>query len=172
MDTQISKVRNEDRAAYLVKPVITEEEADDLVIAEALRLVEQRTRNSGDVMQSPTQVKQWLTLRYSQLEHEVFSCLWLTAQNQVIALEELSRGTLICASVYPREVVKAALKANAANVILCHNHPSGLAEPSQADLQVTQMLKEALKLVDVTVIEHVIVAGVKMYSFAEHGLII
>jgi len=105
------------------------------------------------------------------LPHEVFVCLQLDAQHRVIAIEELFRGTLTQTSVYPREVVKAALRVNAATVIFAHNHPSGVAEPSHADEILTRSLKSALALVDVQVLDHFIVAGTRIMSFAERGLL-
>ena len=104
-------------------------------------------------------------------EHEVFVCVFLDSQNRVIACEELFRGTLAQTSVYPREVVKAALAHNAAAVIFAHNHPSGVAEPSRADELLTQALKQALALVDVKVLDHFVVAGAGAVSFAERGLL-
>jgi DNA repair protein RadC len=101
----------------------------------------------------------------------VFVCLWLDAQHRVIAFQEPFRGTLTQTSVYPREIVKAALAANAAAVIFAHNHPSGAAQPSQADELLTRNLKEALALVDVKVLDHFIVAGAHSLSFAERGLL-
>src|SRR6266480_4700548 len=103
--------------------------------------------------------------------HEVFVCIWLDAQHRVISFEEPFRGTLTQTSVYPREIVKAALAANAAAVIFAHNHPSGAAQPSQADELLTRSLKEALALVDVKVLDHFIVAGNQALSFAERGLL-
>lgn len=105
------------------------------------------------------------------LPHEVFACLFLDSQNELIAYEELFRGTLAQTSVYPREVVKAALAYNAAAVIFAHNHPSGYAEPSRADELLTGVLKQALALVDVRVLDHLIVGGVSVMSFAERGMI-
>jgi DNA repair protein RadC len=101
----------------------------------------------------------------------VFVCLWLDAQHRVTACEEIFRGTLTQTSVYPREIVKAALKANAAAVIFAHNHPSGAAQPSQADELLTRNLKDALALVDVKVLDHFVVAGNQALSFAERGLL-
>ena len=105
------------------------------------------------------------------LPHEVFVCIQLDAQHRVIAIEELFRGTLTQASVYPREVVKASLRVNAAAVIFAHNHPSGACQPSQADELLTRNLKEALALVDVKVLDHFIIAGTNSLSFAERGLL-
>lgn len=125
-----------------------------------------------DLLGSPGAVRDWLRLKLGGLAHEVFGALWLDAQNRLIAWEELFRGTLTQTSVFPREVVKQALAHNAAAVILAHNHPSGLAEPSAADEMLTRKLKEALALVDVRVLDHFIVAGsAPPLSFAERGLL-
>lgn len=125
-----------------------------------------------DLLSSPAAVRDWLTLKLAGLGYEVFGALWLDSKNRLIAWEELFRGTLSQTSVFPREVVKRALAHNAAAVLLCHNHPSGVAEPSQADELLTQNLKQALALVDVRVLDHFIVAGTaKPLSFAERGLL-
>lgn len=123
-----------------------------------------------DALSSPQAVRDFLRLRLQGLPHEIFMALFLDAQNRVIVSEELFRGTLTQTSVYPREVVKRALHHNAAAVIFAHNHPSGVAEPSQADEMLTQALKSALVLVDVRVLDHFIVAGSSLLSFAERGL--
>ena len=123
----------------------------------------------GDAISSPGAVRDYLRLHLGGLPHEVFMALFLDAQNRVLAREELFRGTLTQTSVYPREVVKRALAHNAAGIILAHNHPSGVAEPSQADRWLTDQLKTALGLVDVRVLDHFIVAGSKGLSFAERG---
>ncbi len=124
-----------------------------------------------DALTSPAAVRALLQHRIAGLPHEVFVVLLLDAQHRVIEIEELFRGTLTQTSVYPREVVKAALKANAAAVIFAHNHPSGVAEPSHADQVLTQSLKQALALVDVKVLDHFIIAGTKTLGFAERGLL-
>jgi len=123
----------------------------------------------GDALGSPGAVRDYLRLHLGGLPHEVFMALFLDAQNRVLAREELFRGTLTQTSVYPREVVKRALAHNAAGIILAHNHPSGVAEPSQADRWLTDQLKTALGLVDVKVLDHFIVAGSRGVSFAERG---
>lgn len=125
----------------------------------------------GSVMNSPQALRDWLGLHCANLEHEVFLVLYLTAQHQLIEAVELFRGTLTQTSVYPRELVKGALARNAAAVIVAHNHPSGHAEPSRADELLTQTLRTALSLVDVRVVDHLIVAGGTVLSFAERGLI-
>jgi DNA repair protein RadC len=127
--------------------------------------------SSCDALSSPRAVRDYLRLSLGGREHEVFVVLLLDAQHRVIAFEELFRGTLTQTSVYPREVVKCALKANAAAVIFAHNHPSGIAEPSHADEILTRSLKAALALVDVQVLDHFIVAGTRTLSFAERGLL-
>jgi len=128
---------------------------------------EMRARDS---LTSPAAVRGYLRLRMQHLGHECFYCVCLDAQNRVIEASELFRGTLTQTSVYPREVVKHALAHNAASVILAHNHPSGVAEPSIQDQALTRTLSEALALVDVKVLDHFIVAPGACLSFAERGL--
>ncbi len=124
-----------------------------------------------DCLTSPGAVRDLLRHKLAGLPHEVFVCIQLDAQHRAISFDELFRGTLTQASVYPREVVKASLRANAAAVIFAHNHPSGACQPSQADELLTRNLKEALALVDVKVLDHFIVAGTNALSFAERGLL-
>ncbi|MCL2524794.1 MAG: DNA repair protein RadC [Betaproteobacteria bacterium] len=125
-----------------------------------------------DNLASPARVRDWLRLHLAARPREVFMALWLDAQNRLLQAEELFTGTLTQTAVYPREVVKAALMHNAAAVILAHNHPSGLAEPSAADELLTRGLKEALALVDVRLLDHFIVAGnAPPLSLAERGLV-
>jgi DNA repair protein RadC len=123
----------------------------------------------GDALNSPRAVRDYLRLLLGGRKHEVFMVLFLDAQNRVLAAEEMFRGTLTQTSVYPREIVVHALRHNAAGVILAHNHPSGVTEPSQADRWLTDQLKAALGLIDVKVIDHFIVAGNEGFSFCEHG---
>ena len=126
----------------------------------------------GALFSSPGAVRDYLRLHLASLPYEVFFAIWLDAQNRLIAAEELFRGTLTQTSVYPREVLKTALLRNAAAVVLAHNHPSGLAEPSRADEQLTRELKQALAMIDVRVLDHFIVAGQSPpLSFAERGLL-
>ena len=124
-----------------------------------------------DNLSSPRAVRDFLQLTLGGRGHEVFVALFLDAQNRLLASEELFRGTLTQTSVYPREVVKCALRHNAAAVIFAHNHPSGVAEPSHADEILTRSLKSALALVDIQVLDHFIVAGSRAMSFAERGLL-
>ena len=134
-------------------------------------MLELRLRDRGPMMSSPEAVRDYLRLRVAALEHEVFIVLFLDSQHRLISCDELFRGTLAQTSVYPREVVKAALARNAAAVILAHNHPSGVAEPSRADELLTQSLKQALALVDVRTLDHFVVAGERTISFSERGLL-
>jgi len=124
---------------------------------------------AGCSMESPELVKRYLRIRLGGQHHESFVVLFLDIRSRLIADKELFRGTLNQASVYPREVVKAALACNAASVILAHNHPSGVAEPSRADLHLTRLLTQALALVDIRVLDHFVVAGPLVHSFAENG---
>lgn len=126
----------------------------------------------GDLLSAPGAVRDWLRLHLAHLRHECFVAIWLNAQNQLIAHEEMFRGTLTQTSVYPREIVNHALRHNAAGVIFAHNHPSGLNEPSRADEMLTTTLKQTLALIDVKVLDHFIVAGnAQPLSFAEKGLL-
>lgn len=144
----------------------------DAVIRKALAVLDSRLREPGESLSSPDATRDFLRLHLAELEHEAFFGLFLTAQNRLIEARELARGTLTQTSVYPREVVKEALRLNAAAVVLAHNHPSGLSEPSRADEMLTRNLKEALALVDVKVLDHFIVAGrVPPLSFVERGLL-
>lgn len=122
------------------------------------------------VFDRPQAVKDYLRLRLAELPHEVFAVLFLDAQHRLIACEEMFRGTLAQTSVYPREVLKRALELNAAAVILAHNHPSGVGEPSRADELLTSTLRSALGLVDVRVLDHMVVAREGVVSFTERGL--
>ncbi|SFC39048.1 DNA replication and repair protein RadC [Collimonas sp. OK412] len=124
---------------------------------------------AGSSFDAPAAVKQYLQLLLTNKPYESFLVLFLDVKNRLICAEELFRGTLTHASVYPREVVKAALRHNAASVMLAHNHPSGTLEPSAADCRLTQTLKQALDLISVRVLDHFIVAGTQVHSFAEHG---
>lgn len=126
--------------------------------------------SSTDAYCDPRKVKDFLKYRLAHYEREVFGVMLLDSQHCLIAFEELFMGTIDCASVYPREVVKIALEKNAAVVIFAHNHPSGNAEPSYADKEITTKLVDALKLIDIRVLDHIIV-GHESVSFAERGLL-
>ncbi len=131
-------------------------------------LYEQLSR--GDALCSVQQTRQYLTIQLQHCTQEVFACLFLDNRHRVICFEKMFHGTIDSASVYPREVVKFALKKNAAAVILAHNHPSGVAEPSRADEQITKRLQDALALVDIRVLDHFVI-GDETISFAERGLL-
>jgi len=143
-------------------------------LAAAIELARRSLREgleAGAALTSPGAVRDYLRLVLAARDHEIFFALFLDAQHRVLRSAELFRGTLTQTSVYPREVVKAALAANAAAVIFAHNHPSGIAQPSQADELLTRQLREALALVEIRVLDHFIVAGNQTLSFAERGLL-
>ncbi|MDH5184590.1 MAG: DNA repair protein RadC [Gammaproteobacteria bacterium] len=123
----------------------------------------------GDALSSPDDTRNYLSAQLRHYPYEVFACLFLDNRNRVIAFEELFRGTINGSSVHPREVIRRALEHNAAALILAHNHPSGVAEPSQADRQLTERLKETLGQVDVRVLDHIVVGDGEQVSFAERG---
>jgi DNA repair protein RadC len=136
----------------------------------ARRAIAQPLR-AAPVFDSPQAVKDYLSLQLANLPHEVFAVLFLDHQHRLLQLEEMFRGTLSQTSVYPREVVRRAMTLNAGAVILAHNHPSGLAEPSRADEYLTATLKGALALVDVRVLDHLVVGRGQVVSMAERGLL-
>lgn len=146
---------------------------DDEVIERALAILEARLAAlpAGEAITSPKMVRDYLRLRLANKGHEVFAVLFLDAQHHVVAYEEMFRGTLTQTSVYPREVARAALAHGAAAVVLAHNHPSGVAEPSRADEYLTRTLKSALALLDVRVLDHVVIGDRDAISFAERGLL-
>jgi DNA repair protein RadC len=140
-------------------------------VLEMSRRALQEEMQSGDALNSPRAVREYLQLLLRTRQQEVFMAIFLDAQHRVIAPEELFQGTLTQTSVYPREVVKRALHHNAAAVIFAHNHPSGVSEPSESDRLLTDALKQSLQLVDVRVLDHFIVAGAGCLSFAEKGIL-
>ena len=141
------------------------------ILATANRVLAQRFRKGTPVMNSPDRTREFLRMRVAGLDYEAFGVLLLDAQNRLIEAVDLFRGTLTQTSVYPREVVKTALLKNAAAVILFHNHPSGISEPSEADRVLTRALRESLALVDVRVLDHFVVGADALTSFAEKGLL-
>jgi len=168
MSRLLSAKESEFRA---VRGVGEAKSAQIAVVLELARRALAEEMRSRDSLASPAAVRGYLRLRMQDLAHEAFWGVFLDAQNRVIAAEELFRGTLTQTSVYPREVVKHALAHNAAAVILAHNHPSGVAEPSLQDQALTRTLAEALALVDIRVLDHFIVAPGACLSFAERGLL-
>ena len=160
-------IRSEPPAGY------TAARANDTeIVREALRILDKQLRVTDEIyLTSPTTVRDYLRLQLATRECEIFAVLFLTNRHRVIDFQEMFRGTIDGASVHPREVVKEVLRHNAAAVILCHNHPSGASEPSRADEAITRRLKDALALVDVRVLDHLIVGGSEITSFAERGLL-
>ena len=140
-------------------------------ILEAARTILARRVRRGAAISNPRHTREYLRLHLAPRDHEVFAILFLDNRHRVIEFVPLFRGTIDGASVYPREVVKEALARNAAAVILAHNHPSGVAEPSQADEVITTRLRDALALIDVRVLDHLVVTGDSIVSFAERGLL-
>ncbi|MCT4710734.1 DNA repair protein RadC [Enterobacteriaceae bacterium H11S18] len=138
-------------------------------VRRALILLEQQLREPGASFTSTSTVRDWLRLQMTLLEHEEFTVLWLDNQHRLVAHETLFKGTINSTLVHPREVVKPGLRHNSAAAILAHNHPSGYAEPSDTDRRITQRLKEALTLVDIRLLDHLIVGGMEVVSFAERG---
>ncbi|HGY5108122.1 TPA: DNA repair protein RadC [Citrobacter braakii] len=138
-------------------------------ILEALALLESQLREPGAAFTSSHAVRDWLRLKLAPLEREAFIVLWLDNQHRLIADDMLFLGTINSISIHPREVVKAGLKHNAAAAVLAHNHPSGHTEPSDADRRITARLKQALGLVDIRLLDHLVVGGMDIVSFAERG---
>lgn len=172
-----SKVKSNDPVGYnakvkdIVAPEILEA-AQDEVIAHAIKILESRMQQVGACLSCSADTRTYLRLLIGGLPHEVFGCVFVDNRHRVIETQELFRGTLNGTAVYPREVVKAAIQCNAAAVVFFHNHPSGVADPSRADEVLTGRLKEALALIDVGVLDHIIVTAEGSYtSFAERGLL-
>lgn len=154
-------------------PYSAEKSDDESIIEQAIKLIQSKLKTPGKALTSPNLVRDYLILHLAQFEEEHFSLVLLDTQHRVIGFENIFRGTIDGASVYPREIVKIALAHNAAAVILAHNHPSGNPEPSNADLVLTGRLTESLALIDVRVLDHIIVGGcsqTQTVSFAERGL--
>ena len=146
--------------------------SDDDIIQQALAVMENRMRYaSGPTLTKPEHVCSYLRLRLGELEREVFAVIFLDSQHRLISYQELFLGTLAETSVHPREVVKLALKYNAAAVIFSHNHPSGHVEPSNSDIRITKALQSALDMVGVRVLDHIVVSATSSTSFAERGLL-
>lgn len=180
-----NEIRNEDAGVYTAIPSVeapahyphlyrdgvwvpmTEEEVTDTAIG----LLVKRLRSPGEALTDPVLVTRFLKLRLAEEEREQFLVIFLDQQHRVIETEVLFSGTIDSASIYPREVVKASLRHNAAAVILSHNHPSGVPNPSNADRVITKRLKDALALVDVRVLDHIIIGGSESVSFAQERIL-
>jgi DNA repair protein RadC len=143
--------------------------SEDAVVAAAIQILQSRIVDKGTV-KNPDDLRDYLRLNLGNLEHEVFWVIYLNSQHGILAMEEASRGTLSQAPVYSREIVKAALRVNAAAVVFVHNHPSGMPIPSASDIALTEVLVKALALIEVKVLDHMIVAQDSIMSFAENGL--
>lgn len=153
-----------------LSPMVAEmSPGEQRTIRRALSLLAKQLREPGVAFTSTRVTRDWLRLHMTGLEREIFVVLWLDNQNRLIAHETLFKGTINSTTVHPRELVKSAMRHNAASAVLAHNHPSQLAEPSQADRQITDRIKTALELVDVRVLDHLIVGGLDIVSFAERG---
>lgn len=142
---------------------------DQQTIRTAMTLLECQLREPGAAFTSSSSVRDWLRLQLATLDREAFTVLWLDNQHRLIAHDTLFLGTINSITVHPREVVKSGLKNNAAAAVLAHNHPSGEAEPSQADRLITELLKQALELVDIRLLDHLVVGGMDIVSFVERG---
>ena len=141
------------------------------IIKRAIEILEAQARYHPVAISSPEDTRNYLRLKLAHLEHEVFACMFLDNRHQLIEFEELFRGTIDGASVYPRGVVKRALELNAAALIIAHNHPSGITEPSKADEAITQRIKDACALMDIRLLDHIIVGLTDATSLAEQGVI-
>jgi DNA repair protein RadC len=141
------------------------------IVEQAMAILESHMRSPGVVLTSPAMVRDFLRLRLAGKQYEVFVAIFLDAQHRVIEVVDMFTGTLTQTSVYPREVVRACIEKNAAAVMFAHNHPSGIAQPSRSDELLTRNLKDALELIDVTVLDHFVVGDTAIVSFAERGLL-
>lgn len=168
------KAKQQDQAPYFVERQATQTTSEDDIIRQALAILERRVKAPEAVFQTPDAVKHFFVMRNATEGDqfvERFTVLFLDTQNRMVAIENMFTGTLSQTSVYPREVVRAALKHNAAAVVLSHNHPSGSVQPSRADEHLTQTLKASLALVDCRVLDHIITgSGGQSLSMAENGL--
>jgi DNA repair protein RadC len=149
---------------FQIQRPVTQEE----ILAMAKQLIERQFAR-GEALTSPNAAREFLMLELAMLEHEVFYCIFLDNQHRILQSEHCFQGTIDNANVYPRELVKRSLTLNASALILAHNHPSGLPEPSEADRSITRKVIDALALVDVRVLDHFIVGGAEVVSFAERG---
>jgi len=169
MSTSSLKIMNfkicDKSGKYLTRHPLTEKQ----IINAARSIIKNKYSGKRVAITNPNKTRQVISVFLSDYEHEVFACIFLNNQNEVLAIEEMFRGTIDGASVYPREVVKRCLEVNAAAVIFAHNHPSGDTTPSRADINITKVLIDALGLVDIRVLDHIIVGDGNSYSLAENG---
>jgi DNA repair protein RadC len=162
-------VKSEDSKQYLLEGFY--HNAEDSVIAQALTILHKRMVTTEVDIQNSKDAHNYLRLKLGEREQEVFAVMFLNSQHQLLSYEEMFLGTIDASAIYPREIVKRALLCNAAAVVLAHNHPSGSTTPSSADKNITRKLSDALALVDVRVLDHIIVGGASTCSFAEQGLL-
>ena len=160
----MNQINSETQPEYHTNPT-----SDDALIQTCLKILESRIRKPETYIKNPEDTKNYLKLELSEKEHEVFAVLFLDSQHGVIAYEEMFQGTIDEASVYPREIIKKALKFNAAALIIAHNHPSGNPESSDADITITNRIKDAANLLEIRLLDHIIVGGVDTISLAEQG---
>jgi DNA repair protein RadC len=171
----VREVNSEEAEVYNINPArpslegIDTEAREDYAIRRALDVLRRRLRELGAAITSPQLFEAFLQLRLGEREQEVFCALFLDTRHRVIEFREMFYGTIDGASVHPREVVKVALQVNAAAVIFSHNHPSGVADPSHADIQITKRLKDSLALIDVRVLDHIVVTADETVSLAQRG---
>lgn len=172
MTTVTNVVADSDRESINDQQAQRQREKEDKLIARAKRLLLKRLNSNCELLTSVTEVRNYLVLQLANKHNEVFGCLFLDNKHRLLEYRELFFGTIDGCSVYPRIVVQEALRVNAAAVIFAHNHPSGVAEPSQSDLRITERLTQALELIDVRVLDHFVVGADEVLSFAAHGLLV
>ncbi len=165
MNTQSGWARDQEGCYHTIEAVKPEQ-----VVQMAEEILRERCAH-GEIMSDPAQVRRWLSLKVGGLEHEVFGILFLDNRHRIIQYQEMFRGTVDGTSVHVREVIKEALRVNAQALVFVHNHPSGVAEPSDADRRLTHRLKDACGLVDIHVLDHFVVGGASTMSFAERGFL-
>lgn len=166
------EIRSEEQSRYGATTCVSNlsRENDDEIIAQALEILDRRLRQPGPALSDPDTVRHFLRLHLSEREHEVFWVLFLDNQNQLLHSEAMFRGTIDSAAVHPREILKTALKHNAAAVICAHNHPSGSVRPSSADRDITARIRLALGYVDIRLLDHIIIARDQIVSLVERGM--
>jgi len=164
----MKQVKTENKAVYTAKAPLIDEEA---ILEQARSIIKQRFSRLSDAISHPSAVVDYLSLTLSKYDSEVFGLLLLDSQHRVINDSILFKGSIDSCSVYPRDILKTVLAYNSAAVIVYHNHPSGTIEPSASDHNITKVIKEALYIVDVRLLDHIIIGGLQSYSFVQHGLI-
>lgn len=164
----MNKIKTEDAPKYFTETI---KENEDKVIERALEILAKRIKEPGVALTSPDHVKDYLILSLAELDYEVFMVLFIDNRNNLIAAEQMFRGTINSCSIYPRVIAQRALELNAISIILAHNHPSHGTQPSYEDKAMTNKIKRALELLDIQVLDHLLIAGVSAFSFAEFGIL-